>query len=1013
MSRKKSLWMAFSLCLFLLMPRAGYGDETAVFSPSGPCGVSGGKANALILLDKSGSMDCGVLCCGEGCGPPYKTVLAREAINKILDANGDGVVDSKDEQSLGVNIGFMRFTDCNPPEETDGDYNSGCIKLISPIGTSYSSIYTAVNDRREFWSYGSTPLSSALMEAKKYLDSFMAANPSQKSVPTYVVLITDGQDTLACGGNGNDPQPPSIMYPMRLASIANAKYLASSGYKLYVIGFGANMPSTLLNTLNWMAYFGQTDDPNLPNSGNTGAIPSPPTYYGGNIYGFPPPFDKWPSEFNYPCQHGGWDPFTKFSPEDPGTAPLSGYAYVAQSGIELTTGLDSAFDSMERVQKPANYSFSLPSVSSVRVQSQNHAFVSSFMPSSSDPFWKGSLKRYSINNDGSFAANADWDAGDLLSKKQPSARNILTYVNGAMTKFLPPPDGPGWGTWKDYLGVDTATAKGVLGYIQGDPAYNPDGWKMGDTFHSNPITVGGPSLFFTDLLSPDAFPLFRAKYQNRQRIVLAGANDGQFRAFDGNTGEELWSFIPPNLLPKLQSLAHSSNSGALPPHTYFVDGPVTAADVWLGSGDGTGKKSSDWMTLLVFSEGRGVRNSTNTTSSYLWSTSQYCDQNFSGTYRDGKGDPYPHYCGYWAFDVTETSATTPKLKWRVNPTSLQAPYLGEPWSRMAMGRVLIGGAEKWVGFIGGGYDKEGDPNRGRGFFVVDLANGDILWSLTKESEGTMTSSIPAPPAVVDSDNDGFIDTAYIGDLGGNVWRFKFCTKADGNSCRTSSWSGGKLFQSSSASPIYTSPSVTRDGSSLWVFWGTGDRENPTTQGTQDWFFAVKDNERSKTYTSAQLESIGDSVYSSASPGWVLPLASGEKVLADPEAFAGMISWTTYKPNADSCSLGTSKLYALAMMPTIIGGVTYQPGAGLFANSTGKVAGTRSLAIGVGIPQKPTYSQKPGGTGATDAYTPASGALGSDSSIQSSAAMASSPYKQRLQATAPAAQILHWWDQRMH
>jgi len=50
-------------------------------------------------------------------------------------------------------------------------------------------------------------------------------------------------------------------------------------------------------------------------------------------------------------------------------------------------------------------------------------------------------------------------------------------------------------------------------------------------------------------------------------------------------------------------------------------------------------------------------------------------------------------------------------------------------------------------------------NRGKGFFVVDLSNGNIIWSSTG-----MTYSIPASPAMADTDADGFIDTVYVGDL---------------------------------------------------------------------------------------------------------------------------------------------------------------------------------------------------------------------------------------------------------
>ena len=161
----------------------------------------------------------------------------------------------------------------------------------------------------------------------------------------------------------------------------------------------------------------------------------------------------------------------------------------------------------------------------------------------------------------------------------------------------------------------------------------------------------------------------------------------------------------------------------------------------------------------------------------------------------------------------------------------------------------------------------------------------------------MTYSIPASPAIVDTDNDGFVDTAYIGDLGGNIWRFKFCTGADGNACGISNWSGGKLFQSSTATPIFTTPSAGRgSGSTIWVFWGTGDKQNPTALGTQDSFFAVKDTDRTSTYTLSQLVNITNSIFSDNGAGWYITLASGEKVLADSAVFGGFISWTTYSPS---------------------------------------------------------------------------------------------------------------------
>ena len=161
--------------------------------------------------------------------------------------------------------------------------------------------------------------------------------------------------------------------------------------------------------------------------------------------------------------------------------------------------------------------------------------------------------------------------------------------------------------------------------------------------------------------------------------------------------------------------------------------------------------------------------------------------------------------------------------------------MGAPWSKMMVGRVLDGGNEKWVGFIGGGAYAPGAAESGKGFFVVDLATGNVLWSYTKADNANLDFPMPAPPAIVDTDNDGFIDTVYLGDIGGHMWRFKFCLKADGDSCGTSNWTGGRLFEvtASSRQPtdLYTSAAVAKDrNGNLWVYWGTGDKLDPVNNG---------------------------------------------------------------------------------------------------------------------------------------------------------------------------------------
>ena len=134
-------------------------------------------------------------------------------------------------------------------------------------------------------------------------------------------------------------------------------------------------------------------------------------------------------------------------------------------------------------------------------------------------------------------------------------------------------------------------------------------------------------------------------------------------------------------------------------------------------------------------------------------------------------------------------------------------------------------------------------SRGKGFYVVDLSNGTILWRYTHSGpaaansivDGKMDYNLAAAPVVVDTDSDGFLDTAYIPDLGGNVWRFKFCQSTDGAGCNTANWSGGLFFETRTADgnirPIYTACAVSADAvGNLWVYFGSGDKTDPTAPG---------------------------------------------------------------------------------------------------------------------------------------------------------------------------------------
>jgi hypothetical protein len=171
------------------------------------------------------------------------------------------------------------------------------------------------------------------------------------------------------------------------------------------------------------------------------------------------------------------------------------------------------------------------------------------------------------------------------------------------------------------------------------------------------------------------------------------------------------AFFPTNLLPELNAIRTTTT------HHYLLDGQLSIVDANLGT-----TTTPDWKSILIIGEGRGGQ-------AERWSSSPSCDSGFSSTY----ATTYPYYCGYWAFNVTDTanpaviSSSVTSTGWTypvIKPTAANAPYLGEPWSRMTIGKVRFdnSGTDKWVAFVGGGYGSA-DCTGGSGCDTADEEEG--------------------------------------------------------------------------------------------------------------------------------------------------------------------------------------------------------------------------------------------------------------------------------------------------
>src|SRR5262245_21517464 len=154
-------------------------------------------------------------------------------------------------------------------------------------------------------------------------------------------------------------------------------------------------------------------------------------------------------------------------------------------------------------------------------------------------------------------------------------------------------------------------------------------------------------------------------------------------------------------------------------------------------------------------------------------------------------------------------------------TDNSIPRMGQTWSRPTLGRIrVLDGTtmkDKFVAIFGGGFDPSFRPGdsiiladqvcpptcparpatRGRAVYIVDIETGQILSKLTTGDDsaaGTVDfAPMPAPPAVVDFDDDGALDLAYIGDMNGRMWRIDLTPDASAsrgicNNCDTATQS---------------------------------------------------------------------------------------------------------------------------------------------------------------------------------------------------------------------------------
>jgi len=509
-----------------------------------------------------------------------------------------------------------------------------------------------------------------------------------------------------------------------------------------------------------------------------------------------------------------------------------------------------------------------------------------------------------------------WDAGQLLDDREPDSRTIYTAIrtNGALANPLVRRDF----TRANLGNLSTAGSlawclqdvnndnAGLVDFVRGANRY----WKLGDINHSSPIIVGPPSEDPNYMGA--GYAEFMAANASRPKVLYVGANDGMIHCFDAATGEELWGFIPYNLLRKLRNMyaVDAANNTRYYAHDIYCDGTPSVADVQIAGA---------WRTVLVTGQGPGF-----------------------GTTLGG-GLNY-----YWALDVTDPS--NPQPLWETSHTYVSGGRtyrtMGETWSTPAIGKVNHSGAARWVAFMGSGYDNDSSYNVGRRFYVIRIDTGEVIRytpEITQVATNSLTgarsaysypnivAAIPAAPTAVDLDGDGFLNSVFVGDLDGRLYRM------DVTGTNPSGWTLTAIYTDYLYYPIVTKPAVWVDPleggpARARVYFGTGgDDAAPATAdysfvgiidnggnaATLEWYLGVPERlDRSADYQRGAL-------------------GAGSKVWADPVIADQIIYFSTLQGSIEAVNPCTNlgeggRLYARYLRYTSaipVGGTAFKTTTG--------------------------------------------------------------------------------------
>ena len=431
--------------------------------------------------------------------------------------------------------------------------------------------------------------------------------------------------------------------------------------------------------------------------------------------------------------------------------------------------------------------------------------------------------------------------------------------------------------------TDDVNAEKRFNWIRGDRTNEGGGGLrkrtrlLGDIVNSSPVYAGGRDMRYSRLpVGGNSYNTFLVTKRGYAARIFVGANDGMFHAFETDTLEPIFSYVPEGAYPKLANLTFPSYGRSDNPHQYIVDGPVTVGDVFIDvDGNGTG----EWRTIAVGSLGAGGRN-------------------------------------VFALDVTDPD-DAPKVIFELKYSATRNQALGQyPELGYVMGKPLIVPMKnnRWAVVFGNG-SEAGSSH----LFVVDVE--DPYSTRTKVISTGEGIGLSAPELM--PNGLGQVEWGYAGDLSGNIWKFDLFGDDEDD------WDVAyKLFQAVdedvNAQPISAPPTLGRNAlkdNAVMVYVGTGKyfdiSDNQTNASPIHSFYAIADIgtavniDRSNLHQKTIAETNGVRTVTNNEPDWAVDsgwyldfnVESGEKITIKALLLYDRLIFATLIPSDVPCNYG--------------------------------------------------------------------------------------------------------------